>query len=380
MKIVLICTEHSGENLLHQYLGILHQIYPEAHIYCQTSYQRFCEEEWDLNPQIHFLADRSLCSVMGFIEPLKRLYPLWRRIQFLKKQIKNLKPELVIGFDGPDFCLRIEAFAKQQGSYVIHVVSPSVWAWRPGRVFVVEKSAHEIHHLFAFEKKCYIGTKLKVRHIGHPIIRQIESIPRTKNKPQTLLLAAGSRNKEISVLLPFFIKWAAFLLDKGLICSVVISRVIEKVDLYPILTDHRMSYEDSFEKAVMQADFAIACSGTATLEIAAHGCPLLVTYALSSWKKMLLSFFIQTPFIGLPNILAQKEVVPEFLGDMTILEAEILEKLQKSLSEEHYTSLCQAFYDTIKPVMDMEREVCLRTLLERTLLSLLELTRPDAVH
>lgn len=379
MNIVLICTEHSGENLLHNYLKILHQIYPQAHIYCQTSYERFCEEGWQSHPQIHFLADRSLCSVMGFIEPLKRLYPLWCRIRFLKEQIQKLKPHLVIGFDGPDFCLRIEAFAKKQGSYVIHVVSPSVWAWRPGRVFVVEKSAHELHHLFAFEKDCYAQTKLIVRHIGHPLIRKIELCRRDKMKPEILLLAAGSRTKEITVLLPLFIKWARSLLEKGLISSVVISRVSSKSELYPLLTDRHMRYEDSFESAVAQADFAIACSGTATLEIAAQGCPLLVTYALSSWKKMLLSFFIQTPFIALPNILAQKEVIPEFLGDMDNLEAAILEKLQKSLSAEHYPSLCCDFYDTIKPIMEAEKQVCLRTLLESALSSLPASMRQDVV-
>jgi lipid-A-disaccharide synthase len=362
MNIVLICTERSGENLLHSYLHCLSSIYPQAHFYCQTSRDRWISEGYHNKENMHFLSDRSLCTVMGLIDPIKRLWPLYQRMKFLKKTIQHLSPQLVIGFVGPDFCLKIEDFAKQHQSYVVHVVSPSVWAWRSGRIDTVDKSAHELHYLFDFEGSYYQSTQLHLEHIGHPIVRTITPVLR-RERPKTLLLAPGSRFKEVHVLLPFFYEMALCLKAMGRIEQIVIAQSDDlPVDLYAPYRDHAIIMTD-FYQAIMNSDFAIACSGTATLEIAAHGCPLIVVYPINSWKRYLLSWFIQTPFFALPNIISGFEVCAEFIGNLKNMRKEIMELLGKSLEKERYPKIAATFYDNISQKVHCEKTPCLQQIL-----------------
>ena len=366
MNIFLICTERSGENLLHTYIKVLKELRPHAHFYCQTSYDRFVREGFENDPNMHFLADRSLCSIMGFIQPLKRFLPLLQRTRFLQQQIHILRPALVFGFDGPDFCCRIEKTAKLLKSYTVHVVSPSVWAWRPGRVFTVEKSAHELHHLFAFEQSYYANTKLVTEHIGHPLLAKIS--PRLRSKaPKTLLLAPGSRAQEVEAIMPSLLKIAEALKSQKLISQIVISRC---GDLDPRLYPKESRYLtvcDDFYSAIDRADFAIACSGTATLEIAAHGCPLIIMYPMRDWKKYLLSFFIKTPYIGLPNIVLGEMIAPEFLGSVNSISSDIIELASVMLNASRYKEIAKNFYDKISPIVRYEQSPCLKSIVSHTL-------------
>jgi len=273
----------------------------------------------------------------------------------------------VFGFDGPDFCGPIEKIAKDLKCYTVHVVSPSVWAWRPGRVFSLERNVHELHHLFAFEQSYYAKTKLVTEHIGHPLLMPIQ--PRLRSQlPKTLLLAPGSRAQEVQAILPHFLKIAEILRSQRLITRVIVARCPDlDPRLYPKET-RTVTLSDDFHGAIDRADFALACSGTATLEIAAHGCPLLIVYPISTWKYFFFSQIVHTPYIGLPNIILNDLVAPEFIGPMSSLSPDIIALAACMLESTKYLKIAENFYDKIGPMVRYEQSACLKSILSRTLL------------
>ncbi|MBM4222418.1 MAG: hypothetical protein FJ161_01240 [Gammaproteobacteria bacterium] len=359
MKVLLLCGEASGENLLHEYLDCLLELHPTADFWCQTSLARWSLQGYEKNPRCHFLSDRAVCSVMGIIQPLWNARALLGRFFFLSKIIREKHFDLVIGFDNPDFLLHLEKIAKDSGSYVVHVVSPSaVWVWRPQRVYTIERNTHELHHLFKFEENLYLKTlSLKKVYIGHPLLRSITPVLRSKKLIKTLLLAPGSRAFEVRNHLPFFIRLAETLKRAGLIEHFIISVAPNlSADLYPSQYSSIFCYD--WSAAIAESDFAFVCSGTATLEVAAHGCPSFIFYHVASWKKFLMSFVVQTKYVGLPNVLAQREICTEFIGPCN---QDMFNSVMKSFEQVNYTSYALTLYDSMKQILNDNKSICLQT-------------------
>lgn len=364
MKALLLAGERSGELLLLRYARDIVSQYPEIQCYCQISKELYEQHFADM-PNMHLLFDASLCHVMGFIEPLKRLPQLlWRRDQICRWIARN-RPEYVMGFDSPDFMFPIERYARKKGSYVLHVVSPSVWAWRLGRVQVVGDSADELHVLFDFEKKFYDQTQLHLEHIGHPLLEQIEPQRRQKSIKRLLLLP-GSRRSEVATLLPLFLSWARTLRISGRVQEVSI--VLAPGMSLPAFTLMRdVIQETDFNTAVSRADFALVCSGTASLQVAAQGCPLAIFYDLPSWKKYLLSWLIATRWVGLPNIIHQSNLVEEFVGDLRERYDEIEKYLEELIDSGHVARLATNVYDKMSNLVTQQKTICLKSLIKKLL-------------
>jgi lipid-A-disaccharide synthase len=320
------------------------------------------------------LFDSQVCHVMGFVEPLKRIWPLLKRRYKIYEWIARNRPDYVIGFDSPDFMLPIEYQARRKGAYVAHVVSPSVWAWRKGRTRTVEQSAHELHVLFDFEKKFYEKTSLHIEHIGHPLLNKMQ--PQKRQTPvKRLLLLPGSRQKEVDSLLPLFLCWARTLKLTGRVQE--ISLVLAKsVTLPPYTLFHDLIIESDFEAAVAQANLAFVCSGTASLQVAAHACPLVVFYDIAEWKKYLLSWFVTTPWVALPNIIHQKQIVQEFIGDLSARYDEIEQYLQHMIDSQELSRLADHLYDKMTVIVEQQNTICLSSLLKNFLQR--GLTKPAA--
>lgn len=364
MKALLLAGERSGELLLVRYVLDMLAEQPNLHCYCQVSHDVF-EKHLLGHERAHFLFDASLCHVMGFIEPLKRLPDLiWRREQICHWISKN-RPEYVIGFDSPDFMLPIENYARRKGSYVLHVVSPSVWAWRSGRVRVIEQSADELHLLFDFEKQFYANTTLHLEHVGHPLLETVQ--PEQRQLPvKRLLLLPGSRQTEVDSLLPLFISWARTLKITGRVEEIAIA-LAPGVSPPPYTLMCDIIEESDFHEAVSRADLALVCSGTASLQVAAQGCPLIVFYDIPSWKKYLLSWFVKTKWVALPNIIHQMPLIQEFIGDLSERYYEIEKHLQDIIDSNTLARSAHDVYDKMQHIVKKQKKICLKSLLKNFL-------------
>lgn len=280
---------------------------------------------------VRSLFNMSELSVMGLVEVLKRL----RRLLSIRRQtlqyFSQNKPDVFIGIDAPDFNLNLEQKLKSNGVKTIHYVSPSVWAWRQRRVLKVAKATHTVLSLFPFEKAFYDAHDVPCAFVGHtladqmPIEPDVNSARRTlkvEPKGRVVALLPGSRSSEVAMLLPLFLQ-AIDLLgitqpELTVLLPVVdrerkiqIEQIIEK--LRP-RTAIRLIIGHSRD-VMTAADAVLLASGTATLEAMLCKKPMVVAYKFKPSTFWIVNKLIKTPYVSIPNILAQREMVPELLQD-----------------------------------------------------------------
>lgn len=272
-------------------------------------------------------------SVMGLVEPLKRLPELLRMRAAIKRRLLALRPTVFIGIDSPDFVMNIEKEMKANGIASVHYVSPSVWAWRKNRIHKIKRCVDLMLTLFPFEMEIYQQHDIDVVCVGHPLADQIgfdfdqvETRRRlgVAEDGQYLALLPGSRRGEIVALLPCFIE--AFLLQRQI--------NPELQALLPIAADHLKPLIDEYLSSLSAADRAaihlvqghshdvmvasnavLLSSGTATLEAMLLRRPMVVAYRMGGMSYAILSRLVKTPYISLPNLLAQQPLVPELIQD-----------------------------------------------------------------
>jgi lipid-A-disaccharide synthase len=271
-------------------------------------------------------------AVRGYAEVLKHYFEITRiRRQLLRRLLKD-KPDAYIGVDGSDFNLWLEKRLKRKGIPAIHFVSPTIWAWRGKRLKTIANAVTHLLALFPFEPALYEGTAVKCSYVGHPMADVIqpeldqrairERLNIMPDRPVIALLP-GSRQSELHFMADSFIETAKLLLQ----------RFPAVQFLVPLVTrETRLQFETALWKlkadelpitlmfghatdALAAADAALVASGTATLEAALVGCPMVITYKMSPWSWRLMRRMRYQPWVGLPNILAGRFVVPEFLQD-----------------------------------------------------------------
>ncbi len=292
-------------------------------------------------------------QVMGFTAVFLAFPRLWKNFRKIKKEVLHASPEAVILIDYPDFNMRLASSLKRSGykGKLIHYVSPSVWAWRAGRVKTLAKHLDLLLTILPFEKDYYAKTKLKIEYVGHPLVKKVSSyshhhswrekvgIPLDK---KVLGLYPGSRFHEIEANLPLQLAAA-----KGTDFFVAIScaraslkerieQLLRESGLQGTIVPSEYSYE-----LMKESTAALATSGTVTLELALHNTPTIVTYRLSSLNYILgrYIFRIKLRLFALPNIILGKEIFPEFVHRKlsTTAIAHSLKKLlenQKEVREE----------------------------------------------
>jgi len=269
-------------------------------------------------------------SVRGYFEAIKKLFHLLKLRKNLLKKILNAKPDLFIGVDAPDFNFWLERQLKKKGIPVIHYVSPSIWAWRGGRLRKIKKSIDHMLTIFPFENKIYSKVNIEATFVGHPLAEMIPLHPNKKkaqNKlkiikaTKVIALLPGSRQGEV--------KWHAQLLIDS---AIELSKKIQDVKfLVPLPTREtyevfsRVLFKNTHAEldiqllighasdAINAADLVIVASGTATLETALYKKPMIVIYKMSSISWQILKRMRYLPYVSLPNILLNKFFVPELL-------------------------------------------------------------------
>ncbi|AZE53716.1 Lipid-A-disaccharide synthase [Pseudomonas synxantha] len=273
-------------------------------------------------------------SVMGLVEVLGRLRELLARRKLLIKTLIEEKPDVFIGIDAPDFTLNIELKLRQAGIKTVHYVSPSVWAWRQKRVLKIREGCDLMLTLLPFEARFYEEQGVPVRFVGHTLA---DAIPLHADRAAAraelglpagplVALMPGSRGGEVGRLGALFFDAAERLQAQKpgvrfvLPCAspqrrVQIEALLEGRDLPLTLLDGQSHL------ALAACDAVLIASGTATLEALLYKRPMVVAYRLAPLTFWILKRMVKSPYISLPNLLAQRLLVPELLQDNATPEA-----------------------------------------------------------
>ncbi|WP_444958332.1 lipid-A-disaccharide synthase [Microbulbifer sp. ZKSA002] len=292
-------------------------------------------------------------SVMGLVEPLKRLPELLKIRRSLRRHFTDNPPDLFIGIDSPDFTLTLEAALKAEGIPTVHYVSPSVWAWRQGRIKKIARAVDHMLTLLPFEANFYRDNQVPVTFVGHPLADEIplqvdiageRKALGFEKDDRVIALLPGSRGGEVRMLGPLFLQTARWCHQRHSDIKFVIpaankqrmDEIQEQLKDYPELPITLL--EGQSRRAVSAADCVLIASGTATLETMLLKKPMVVTYKLGRLTSMIVSRMLHTPWVSLPNLLAQKELVPEILQNDAIpenLAAAVMQYFEDPLLGDH---------------------------------------------
>ena len=276
------------------------------------------------------LFDQERLAVRGYAEVIKRLPEILKIRRELVARLKQIRPNVFVGIDAPDFNLGVAAQLKAVGIPTVHYVSPSVWAWKRERVNKIVRQVNQVLCLFPMEAPLYQAAGGKALFVGHPLAQTLPMQPDKAAARERLKLAAdtpmfvllaGSQVNEINQMAPIYFR-AAQLVLRELPNAQFISP-------YPTAAARtRLQHflaQPEFEKlpirlqaartelACAAADAVLVTSGTATLEVALCKRPMVISYKLSALTYWLVKRKIQVPHVGLPNILLNKAVVPDLL-------------------------------------------------------------------
>ncbi|OED41828.1 lipid-A-disaccharide synthase [Endozoicomonas sp. (ex Bugula neritina AB1)] len=299
-------------------------------------------------------------SVMGLVEVLGRYCELLGIRNQLKDRFIQDQPDLFLGIDAPDFNLTLEKQLKASGIATAHYVSPQVWAWREGRLKKIKESVDHMLTLLPFEEDYYRDHDVPVTFVGHPLADQIPMNPdqiqarKSLCVPEegiVLALLPGSRKAEVGRLSPLFLDAARLLAKEIPDVKFLIPCANErrKQQLLLILehySDLDVAVFDRQAQDVMAASDAILiASGTAVLEAALHKKPIVVSYKMAPLSFAIISRLVKVKYVSLPNLLANRELIPEILQDDATPET-LARAVQKSLTDKDYqASLATDFTD-----------------------------------
>ncbi|MDV6315365.1 lipid-A-disaccharide synthase [Idiomarina sp. HP20-50] len=349
-RIALVAGEHSGDLLGAGLMQAIRKRHPEA-IFIGVGGPLMAEQ----GMASYFAMDDL--AVMGIAEVLQQLPKLLRHRKSLVDYLISQKPDVMIGIDAPDFNLTVETRLKKAGISTIHYVSPSVWAWREGRIKGIKKAVDHVLCLLPFEKEFYDKHDLPATFVGHPLA---DDIPMQWDKLQarealgldlkTLYLAIlpGSRQGEIARMAPVFLRVANKLADKypnlqfiaPMISKERAQQLNELVERYSPRLNISTPVGES-RKVMAAADYLLLTSGTVALEAMLIKRPMVVAYRFHWLSYQIIKRLFHAPFFSLPNLLAGKEIVPELAQSDASEEA--IERALISLIEQDNTALLEQF-------------------------------------
>ncbi len=297
-------------------------------------------------------------SLMGFVEVLKKLPDVWKLRNAFIDLMEKRKPDVLLTIDYPGFNMRLAKLAKERGINVVYFIAPQVWAWRPGRAADVAKVTDKIACIFPFECDFYKSYGADIEFIGHPLVdtvkpslsrKEAEELAGKRTGHPLILLMPGSREMEIQRLLPVMLGAAKILkqkqpeLDFAIPRAATIAKKILEDSVRQAGLNIRLIEGHNYD-VMSVADLAIVTSGTVTLEAAMCGLGCEILYKSSPISFWIAKRVVKIPNIGLPNIVAGRQIEPELLQDdctpdkiastaLELLEPERFAQLQRDLLE-----------------------------------------------
>lgn len=269
-------------------------------------------------------------AVMGLFEVLRHLPRLLRIRRGLIRQLLAEPPDVLIGIDAPDFNLPVEARLRRAGIRTVHYVSPSVWAWREGRIRRIARAVDRMLTLFPFEAAFYERHGVPVSVVGHPLSARLKPVTPAERQAAraelglpadqpVLALLPGSRAGEYRRLAGLFLDTAQWLRANGRPCAVVVplidaaARAVVEAALRERPGLRCTLLDGQAQRAMAGADAVLLASGTATLEAMLLARPMVVAYRLAPLTYAIARRLVHTPYVAIPNLLAGRRLVPEFI-------------------------------------------------------------------
>lgn len=308
-------------------------------------------------------------TVMG----LEGLFGRIREIFCIRRNLKNYfideRPDLFVGIDAPDFNLVLEKHLRRAGIPVVHYVSPTVWAWRGYRIRLIRKAVDMMLALFPFEVDYYHRHNVPVTLVGHPMVREIPQQPDIDSLKQELgidpgkriiALLPGSRRSEIDRLASDFLEGARLLADRYPDLQFVSAMPSE--ELMQALQQMKRNTAPELDLVCISgrsrdvmacADVVLLASGTAALEAAIIGRPMVVAYKVSGMTKLMVKLFASVDYYSMPNHLAGRAIVPELMQD-ECTAGNICREVSRYLEDAREVKKITALFTEIRQSLDMD--------------------------
>jgi lipid-A-disaccharide synthase len=293
-------------------------------------------------------------AFMGFIEVVKNLPVILKNIAFCKKDISNYHPDVLILIDYPGFNLRIAKWAKEQGFKVVYYISPQIWAWKESRIKLIKKCVDRMLVILPFEKDFYKKWNYPVDYVGNPLAEFINEYQKNNlvgEHPENIIaLLPGSRKQEIKVKLPLMLEASKHF---NAYQFVVAKAPGIELDFYDEFLQQYKNVNTSSNKTydlLLRSKAALVTSGTATLETALFGVPQVICYKGSNISYQIAKRLIKIKYIGLVNLIMNKEVVKELIQDELTTD-NIVRELEMILYNQEKQQQIEKDYTTLKRIL-----------------------------
>jgi len=274
------------------------------------------------------LVDAAAVAAMGLVEARERLGAIVGAYRRMRRLLVRTPPDLLVLIDFPEFNLALAGVARRHGVPVLYYISPQVWAWRRRRVHKIARRVDRLAVVFPFEVPLYAGTGARVDFVGHPLLDRVRA---TRAPAETrarhgldpgrrlVTLLPGSRVRELRLNLPPMAEAARRLVARGdCQCALALADTLSKADVLASMAGAdlpaRVVEGDTYE-LVAASDVVLVASGTATLETALLERPMVIVYRMSPVTFALARRLVSVPFIGMPNLIAGRRLVPELIQD-----------------------------------------------------------------
>lgn len=275
---------------------------------------------------VEIILDASEISVVGITEVISKIFRVLQGIGGLKKAMRERHPELIILIDFPDFNLLMARFARKLNISVLYYISPQIWAWRSGRIRQIKKYVDKMAVILPFEEAFYRRHGVPVTFVGHPLLDYYEppagNEEKSPNSRPMIGILPGSRRSEIKRNLQVMLAAASLLQRRFPEMQFMISQApsIDREWVESFIRPYKGAcrlelVSEGVFRIFEKADFIVAASGTVTLEIAIHGIPMVIVYRISPASFLMGKALITVSHIGLVNLIAGEQVVPELIQE-----------------------------------------------------------------
>ena len=276
---------------------------------------------------VELVAENSAIAVVGITEVLGKAPTVWRLIRQLSEEAERRRPKLAILVDSPGFNLRLARRLNAQGVPIVYFISPHVWAWKRWRIHAIRNRVKRMLCIFPFEEKYYRDRGVAADFVGHP---QVDDVQATRSREEfaarydmdptkpIVALLPGSRRNELKYNLPTMLEASRLIAAKQPAQFVLaLAPALRPAEVVPFAQADMPVHlvEDETYNALAAADAAIVSSGTATVEAALLGVPMVVVYRLATTTAFLLRRLVRTPFFSMVNLIAGQRVVTELFQD-----------------------------------------------------------------
>lgn len=379
LTIALVAGELSGDNLGAPLILAIKQVYPKAKFVGIGGPQMIAAglESW---------TDIEDLSVNGFVDPIRRLPSLLRILLGTRDRITQIAPDCFIGIDFNFFNGLLEGMVKKRGIKTVHYVSPSVWAWRRGRIKSLRRNLDLMLTLYPFETQIYRDNGINVEFVGHPKADEISEVQRIDAKaearkkldlrfeaaiqvPPVIAMLPGSRGSEVKLSAPGFLMAAQIISEQKPGSCFIIPAANQKrhAQMAGLIKQHAPQLHIKLvmgesQTAMLAADAVLVNSGTATLEAMLLRRPMVMSYRLGSLTYAVVSRIVSIKHFALPNILANEKIVPEYLQSNATPEA-LANALLELLEDDEHPELMKRFARIHADLKRSSGEVAARAIL-----------------